>query len=106
MWCPATLKLQYRLCERTVGWYILSAGMAVPASWSDLTGSMRSSAATRTKGTVRTTLLRRQGASISGTGASPFIKRRKQVREEHYRYQGFVTKNFMFLIAKALSDFL
>lgn len=67
--------------------------MAVPASWSDLTGSARSSATTKTKGTVRTALLRRRGASILGTGASLFTKRHKQVSEEHYRYKGFVTKN-------------
>ena len=67
--------------------------MAVPASWSDLTGSARSSATTKTKGTVRTALLRRWGASILGTGASLFTKRHKQVSEEHYRYKGVVTKN-------------
>lgn len=89
-----------------VVWYILSAGMAVPASWSDLAGSMRSSAATKTKGTVRTSLLRRQGTSIVGTGASLFIRRQKQVRGEHYKYKALVTKNFMFLMAKALAVLL
>lgn len=62
------------LCMNSNAWQStqgrLSAGMAVPASWSDLAGSMRSSAATKTKGTVRTGLLRRQGTSIVGTGAS------------------------------------
>jgi len=67
---------------------------------------MRSSAATKTKGTVRTSLLRRQGTSIVGTGASLFIRRQKQVRGEHYKYKALVTKNFMFLMAKALAVLL
>lgn len=87
MWSPATLELPYKLYERTVGWYVLSAGMAVPTSWSDLTGSTSSSATTKTKGTVSTALLRRQGDSILGMGDCLFIKRKKQLSEEHYKYK-------------------
>lgn len=48
--------------------------MAVPASWSALTGSETSSATKNTKGTVRMALLRKQGASILGMGASLLVK--------------------------------
>lgn len=46
-------------------------------------------------------LLRRQDASILGMGASLFVKRHKQISDEH---EGFVAKS-VFLKAKALPVF-
>lgn len=54
--------------------YILSAGIAVPDSWSALMGSMESRPITESIGIMKTILLRREGNSILLAGTSCFVK--------------------------------